>query len=225
MKKICLLICLFFLPILPVFASRYINFAGYRWSVKNGYYGPGPNYWNNSKKGVHLDKTNNLHLFVRQRNKQWQSSEVYLPYSLGYGKYSFTVKNRVDKLDRNLVLGLFLYADDLHEIDIELSRWSDKNGKNFQFVVQPYYLTSNIKRYNLKLKNTSSKYIIDWQRNKIIFYIKQNNKIIKHWKYMGDNNFTPGDERVHINFWQYQSLAPYRQIKEEVIIENFLFEK
>lgn len=219
-----LLIGLFFCSLI-VAEQRQINFSGYRWLVKNGYYGPGPNYWNDSKKAVYQDIKNNLHLLVRKRNQQWQSSEIYLPASLGYGKYTFTVQNRVDKIDRSLVLGLFLYADDTREIDIELTRWEDKNGENFQYVVQPFYLANNIKRYHLKLKNTSSNYRINWQPEYIIFTVKQNNKTIYRWKYTGDNNFIPGPERVHINFWQNQGAAPYRQRKQEVVIENFTFTK
>lgn len=228
MKIIILFILIFFNCILiqPVFAEhRQINFAGYDWQVKKGYYGPGPNYWNDSKKAVYKDKQGNLHLLVRKKNKQWHSAEIFLKKSLGYGKYSFTVQNRVDKLDKNLVLGLFLYADDEHEIDIELSRWQNKKGKNFQYCVQPFYIDKNLKRYNLKLKDISSQYIINWQPDYVNFAVKQNNKIIYHWRYTGSYNFVPGSEAVHINFWQYKGSSPYRQKKQEVIIEDFSFKK
>lgn len=62
----------------------------------------------------------------------------------GYGRYVFNVKSRVDMLDANAVLGIFLWdpnalKDYNHEVDIELSKWSSTNNMNAQFVVQQYH--------------------------------------------------------------------------------------
>lgn len=204
--------------------SRTVSFSGYTWNVKNSYMGPGPNWWTDDANDVYVDSNGALHLSVINRNNIWYSSEVYLPSSLGYGTYTFTTNSNVDSFDPNLVLGLFMYQDDTHEIDIEYSRWGYANGTNLGYSVQPYYIKGNNYTLNLALdRNVPVVNEINWQPEKITFKISQNGATLNEWTYTGTNNFVPGSERLDINFWLMKGLAPINGQNAEVTINSFNF--
>ena len=206
-------------------ANRTINFSGYTWTVKSGHMGPGNNNWDNSEGGVFVDSAGNLHLKVRKINNQWYSSEVYLNQSLGYGTYEFDVAGRVDLLDKNLVVGLFTYADDEHEIDIEFSRWKGDNDPNLHYSVQPYYVTPqlNTKGGYFTLQGDSSLHKIIWLPEKIKFVSQENTTMAGEWEYSGKDNFVPKDERLHINFWMIDNTPPSDSKEKELVIKSFKF--
>src|SRR5689334_18830286 len=85
-----------------------IRFSGYTWYVRNaGSGGPGPNNW--SPSNVSVDVFGNLHMRITNNNGAWYTSEIYTTQRLGFGRYQFWVNGRVDRLDPNVVLGLFHY--------------------------------------------------------------------------------------------------------------------
>lgn len=219
--------------------ARTVKFSGYDWIVKETAsgttMGPGANNWGstvaNDPNDIRVDNDEKLHLFVSQRpNGQWYSSEVYLPTSLGYGKYTFDIESRVDLLDKNLVAAPFLYQDDTHEIDIEHSLWNGETGtKNLFFTVQPYFKAGNQKTAQSTFVDGVFQDIIDWRPSKINFTTKQNGSEISSWTYTTStdgttDNFNPGNELVHINFWQYKGLIPTNATTSEFIIKSFNFE-
>ncbi len=230
MKKIIAAICLLVIASLilgsvsyvATAATRTVSFGGYDWKVKSGHYGPGPNDWLADETGVFVED-DKLHLTVQEVDGDWYSSEVYLPKSLGYGTYRFETEGRVDAIDPNLVLGLFLYQDETHELDIEYSRWGYEDGKNASFAVQPYTKKGNHSQFSTNLKNASTINEIKWEKNKITFKISQGKKVVKEWVYKGKNNFKPGKERVHMNFWMMDGLAPQDRENAEIVVKNFSF--
>src|SRR5205085_7311202 len=74
---------------------------------------------------------------------RWNCAEVTTEERLGFGTYMFHVDGPIDKLDRNVVLGLFPYptkdvgADGTNEIDIEFARWAIPTAPNGNFTVWP----------------------------------------------------------------------------------------
>ena len=80
--------------------------------------------------------------------------------ALGYGDYILTTVGRLDLLDPQAVLGIFLWEygpcwDDsytwwnaFNEIDIEYSRWQNPSSDIGQFVAQPYDWPGNISRFD-----------------------------------------------------------------------------
>ena len=93
-------------------AERTILFSGRTWAVKSssgGKVGPGPNYFSNSPESVWVDGEGFLHMKVRKINGAWNSAEIALTQSLGYGRYVLYTASRIDLLDKNLVLGMFTY--------------------------------------------------------------------------------------------------------------------
>lgn len=120
---------------------RFINFSSKKWLVKNWYGGPGPNNFSDSPNNVYIDSQGRLHLKMNYTDK-WYSAEVRSVESFGYGTYIFNVistnANPIDKLDPNVIFGMFVYKDiGFHsEIDIEIASFSDRNG-NLHYTVYP----------------------------------------------------------------------------------------
>lgn len=123
-----------------------LEFSGYTWAVKESFdkhTGPGRNYFSGSKENVWVDEDGKLHLKLRYKNDRWYCSEVQMLKSLGYGKYVFFIDRLPQPLDKDVVIGLFMYdhtdTSNFHkEIDIEFSKWGKDVDLNTQYVIQPY---------------------------------------------------------------------------------------
>jgi len=204
-------------------SARTLDFSGYSWQVRGDVGGPGPNTWGSAENEVFKDSLGRLHLTVASINGSWHSTEVYLGNSLGYGQYIFDIDSAVDKLDPNLVAAPFLYQDDTHELDIEYSYWQIPKSPNLHYSVQPYSTSGNSKSFSVALASTTTRNIIDWQPNKVAFSTLQGDKTIASFNYTGANNFVPGKERVHINFWQVNGVPPANLTLNEFIIKSFTF--
>lgn len=110
-----------------------LTWSGHNWLVKDslgGKAGPGPNYF--SRENVVVDLSGKLHLsIVPIHTSEWSCAEIMMPSdaTMGFGRYRWIIETPLSALggDGNFanrpVLGLFLYKDDSHEIDIEMSRW------------------------------------------------------------------------------------------------------
>lgn len=203
--------------------GNYIDFAGYTWNLKDGYMGPGGNYWNPDRSAVFTDALGQLHLKVTNRNGRWYSSEVSLPSSLGYGTYEFEVASNITNIDPHLVAAMFLYQDDTHEFDIEFTNWNHEVTTNAQYVVQPFSPFTNINRFSVQPAPGNSIHQIIWRAEGVTFRSYQNGNLLREWVYSGQNNFEPGGERVHINFWMINAMPPSDSQEKELIIKNFRF--
>lgn len=212
--------------------QREFSFSGYEWVAEgsgSSRMSPGLNYFSCSDENVWVDKEGNLHLKITERNGIWYCASVRLKKSFGFGKYIFQVSSRVDKLDRNVVGGLFAYLNDSNEIDIEFSRWGKIFAKNSQFAVQPADNAGNIFRYNNRLRGESSTHIIDWNKGSINFVsyrgyqaISPTEKmVIKEWSYKGENIPLGGEEKIMINLWLFQGKPPSDRKEAEIVIKSF----
>ncbi len=130
--------------------SRSVTFSGYDWQVRDQ---PSDRGGLNDydPRNAWVDDDGHLHLQLVQRDGRWTSAEVALTRSLGYGTYSFIVRD-VAHLEPAAVLGLLTWdeeaADQNHrELDVEFSRWGDPAIANAQYVVQPYYVAANVHRF------------------------------------------------------------------------------
>ena len=116
-------------PTASAAARHTLSFSGYTWTVKKSggtKVGPGPNYF--AKKNAYVDSFGRLHLAITKVGRHWTVGEVVNTRNLGYGTYKWVLASRIDNLDPNMVLGLFVYDSDPtfnhREIDIEASRWA-----------------------------------------------------------------------------------------------------
>jgi hypothetical protein len=64
--------------------------VGLQWNVKHtvpDIFGPGPNFFSNSTQNVLVNQANGqLRLQITPAADRWICAEIFLPYSLGYGK-------------------------------------------------------------------------------------------------------------------------------------------
>ncbi len=118
-----------------------LTFSGYKWNVRSGVGGPGPNNWRNAN--VWVDVNGYLHLKLSYLNGKWYAAELTSQKFFGFGTYQFQVVGRMDQFDRNIVLGLFNYPtaaigpDGTNEIDIEYSHWGNLAYPIGNFTVWP----------------------------------------------------------------------------------------
>jgi hypothetical protein len=214
--------------------SRQISFSGYTWQVKtsSGKVGPGPNTFSDSASNVWVDSQGRLHLKITKVKKNWTCAEVVCNASLGHGTYRFFLDSPVDRLDPNVVLGLFTWNDDAaynhREIDIELSRWGQVNNQNAQFVVQPYTQAANIHRFNMPSAPTSE-HSFNWQAGGVSFQSVKNQvlppypaDIVQEWT-CTTLIPVPGGENPRMNLWLMSGKAPTNNAEVEIIVKSFQF--
>ena len=213
--------------------ARTITFAGYEWTVRSAYGGPGPNHFSDSTEEVWVDSNGYLHMEINYRSGKWYCSAVSLGSSLGYGTNVFVVDGRVDLLDKNIVLGLYTYETDTREIDIEYARWGNVNNDPGQYVVQPGWETGNRYRFDLdfSMGTDVTTNLFDWQEDAISFKSYYGaytptpaaEDMIASWVYFGDDNPPVGGELLRMNFWLRKGLAPSDGQNAEIVIRDFKF--
>ena len=208
-----------------------ITFAGYSWHVRDSdLSNPGPNHWSCSCENVWVDDKGWLHLKIAQRNGKWYSSELSTIQPLGHGKYTFHVDNSVYDVDKNVVLGLFAYKDDEHEVDIEFSRWGNLKADLTWFTVQPRpYITGyNTYSSKIKLNDKFSTHSFLWSQEAVFFKSLYANHSAEK-KELTVNSFTSPvranavGAKAFINLWLFQGKPPSDRKDVEIVIRNFKY--
>jgi hypothetical protein len=211
--------------------GRTIEFSGLTWNVRTGTGGPGPNHWSSDEKSVWVDEEGRLHLKLRQVEGRWECAEVWTKESLGYGEYVFHLATNVERFDPRIVLGLFTYLDDDHEIDIELSRWGKASGPPAQYVIQPGSRPENRRRFPLGLTGEYSTHRFHWRKGSVDFQSHHGHydrtppkdKLIQEWTCDSRDIPKAGGEKLHINLWLMDGHPPADRKEVEVVIKSLAF--
>jgi hypothetical protein len=220
--------------------AHVIRFSGYDWEVRpDADGGPGPNHWDAGN--VRVDGLGRLHLKLTHRNGAWRCAEVTTRQSLSFGRYQFQVTGVLDRLDPNVVFGLFNYPppgggpDGTNEIDIEYSRWGNPAALPASETIYPAHESvkpaSATHEFTMPpgLSDTTQRF--DWQSGGIVFQSLRGHRgddqgEYAHWSYR------PADSRqhvpqqplpVHINLWLMRGHPPQDGKEVEVIIQKFSF--
>lgn len=214
--------------------ARIISFSGYDWYVEDTVQRakPGPNYWSNSPENVWLDENGWLHLKITNRNGRWYCAELTSLQTLGYGTYAYYVASRVDNLDRNVVVGLFAYKDDTHEVDIEFSKWGEKIYRNGWFTIQPrpYIEGKNQRSFDIQLNGDYTTHYFTWSQRSVFFQsfhghypigTQPAGNIIQ--SYTSNMQVSAQGVRAHINLWLYNGYAPSNGMPTELVIRSFSY--
>ena len=206
--------------------SSYLSFSGYEWRVRDA---PSARGGNNIYKANNawVDKEGALHLQVTKSAGRWTCAEVSCTRSLGYGTYSFIVRDN-SRMEPSAALDLFTYdysgADDnYHEMDIEISQWGDPASKNAQYVVQPWYQAANVARFSAPAGKLL--YSLHWERGRVLF---QTSSLAENGRThpISEKVFTvgipePGIESIRMAFYVFlKGRVPLRN-DAEVVIEKF----
>jgi hypothetical protein len=231
MKRTALSLC--FLMIFTATArgdDRTITFAGLTWNVREGHGAPGPNRWSASDKSVWVDARGQLHMKIRRAGDLWSCAEISTQRSLGYGEYVFELAKNAEAYDPFVVVGLFTYLDDTHEIDIELSRWRVASDPAGQFVVQPGERPGNKRRFRLGLTGDYSTHAFTWREGSVHFqsfhghgegnHLPAKTQLIEEWHCASPDVPKAGREKLHINFWLAGGKPPTDAREVELIIKG-----
>lgn len=214
-----------------------IQFGGFAWTVRAGRGGPGPNAW--AENNVWLDSATNLHLKIGRRDGNWSCAEITMRQRLGFGRYQFQIAGRVDRLDDNVVLGLFNYPtadvgpDGTHEIDIEFARWGEAGNPMGNFTVWPVAKErkQKTKSFAFSLTGDQTTHRFSWSRSRVLFQSLQGHRDEDHdelsrWIYRPPEPARSISQQampVHINLWLFKGLPPKNRQEVEVIIRAFQF--
>lgn len=221
-----------------------LQFSGYTWEVRPaGFGGPGGNQWD--PNGVWVDPNGDLHLKLRNVNGQWRAAELYTTQRLGFGTYQWQIIGPIDKLDRNLVLGLFNYTrpdvgpDGTNEIDIEFARWGNASAPNLNYVVWPALsgTPKNFQTHNFTLSGTYTTHRFTWSANSILFqslhgHTDTDSNEFYRWSFapaQPSRDIPQKPLPLHMNLWLFDANedgiadAPVDGVEMEIVIRKFTF--
>ncbi len=205
-----------------------LRFSGYDWRLRNANSRRGGRNNSYDPKNAWTDPTGALHLRIAKTSDDWNCAEVSCERSLGYGTYSFTVRD-ISQLEPAAVFSIFTYdyarADqNFGEMSLEISRWGDPTGRNAQYLIQPYYVPANVFRFSAPSGALTHQF--RWEPGRITF---------RTWRGRGDNikapvvaeyTFTsgapvPGIESVRMSLFIYESATSPFKDGAEVVVEKF----
>ncbi len=225
------------------FAPTLIDFAGYPWRAKvGGLFGPGNNYFSDSPENLSVDDRGRLHLRITQRDGKWYCPELALVRPLGYGDYIFKTVGRVDDLDLNVILGLFIWeyqetylSNDVYnganEFDIEIGRWKDPQRLPAIFVCQPWQTPGNEHRFDpaIPSDDAETSFAFRWRPGGVDCRVWRGHGpepdpagLVHSWVYAGKDSPRPEAPRVHLNLWCIEE-PPSDGKPQEAILANFEF--
>lgn len=215
-----------------------LTFSGYEWKPRVAESeGPGPNHW--LKENAFVDAKGQLHLKITRRNGIWSCAEVDMTKSLGFGTYQFQIVGRIDKFDKNVVLGLFNYPspeigpDGTNEIDIEFAHWGNPEFPIGNYTVWPARAgtkeSSRTFRFTLNGNKTTQRFT--WASKSILFqslngHYDDNRNEYQRWLFQPSDSAAQIPQQplpVLINLWLFQGHAPSNAKEVEMIIASFKF--
>jgi hypothetical protein len=209
-----------------------LHFAGYTWQVKSSTspIGPGPNIFD--AKGPRVDASGAMRLRIVKVGSTWESSEVVLDPTLGYGTYVWRVHGPVASLDPNVVLALFTYdtsdtSPSNREIDFEASRFGTASQPtNAQYVVQPYETPGNLQRITIPSGETTT-VSMTWVPGRVTFsgFTVKGKKAypLPSWTNTSTSVPTSATEQVHMSLWLFRGAAPSNGKPVSVNVTSFTF--
>ncbi len=148
---------------------------------------------------------------------------------------------RIDRLDPNVVLGLFDYPppevgpDGTNEIDIEFARWGNPAWPNGNYTVYPAQTNVNppsgSKTFTFTLKGDYTTHRFIRSSSQITFqslygHREDDRNEFMHWIY-GPSDYLKRIPQqpipVHINLWLFRGKAPTNGRSVEIVISRFAF--
>lgn len=212
-------------------ANKIIEFSGYTWEVKSGYEAPGKNNWR--EHNVWVDEAGRLHLKITESHGKWYCAEIHTLKSFAPGQFQFQVEGPVGELDRNVVLGLFLYPDpkgpaEENEVDIEFARWGKQEKPAGSYTVM-----GNTHPYDFQLNTTLSTHVMTWGDREITFQSFSGNDssnlgmCYNDWTYRATEyagQFPLAPLRLHLNLWLFRGHPPANAKEQEIVIDRVMYQ-
>jgi len=203
-------------------------FSGYEWRVRAAPSSRGDTLNIYDPSNAWTDPAGALHLLITKKADQWTCSEVALTRPLGYGTYSFVVRD-TSHFEPAVVFAMFTwdYAggdQNNREMDIEISRWGDPASQNAQYEVQPFYVPANVTRF--AAPDGVLTHSFRWEPGRVSFRTASGSLPDPQSKVINERTFTAGvpsvgAESVRMAFYVYGNTASPLQNDSEVVIEKF----
>lgn len=210
----------------PTSPPKILTFSGYQWEIRTSASNRSGTINSFDASNAWTDEAGLLHLRISGSPGHWSSGEVKLSRSLGYGSYRFVVRD-VSHLEPAAVLSFFSWDDGgpIREMDIEVTRWGEPEGKNAQYVIQPYFVAANTKRFDAP-GGTLTHWMV-WEPGRASFRTARGSSSNMRSD-VAEHVFTsgvpsPGNERVHMNLYVYDNQRNPLRHASEVMIEKFEF--
>ena len=213
----------------PIFPSpKVLNFSGYEWKTSTG-----PIFRAGSRNSfdpanVWTDQGGALHLRISGSPGKWNAAELKLTRSLGYGTYSFEVRD-VSHLEPSALLTLIAWdgvgtESTRRELDLELGRWGKLDNTNVNYVVQPYYIPANLVAFRLPPGPYTHSF--HWEPGKVTFSTVAGSGNTGVGRVINRHVFTsgvptPGGESVRIALYVFHLGQIPLKNENEVIIDKF----
>jgi hypothetical protein len=210
-------------------APKTIAFSGYDWLVRqtqndrhgmNDYDG----------RNVSVDSEGHLHLSLTERDGRWTSADVRLTRSLGYGTYSFDVRD-TSQLDASAAFSMYTFDplgsdQNFRELTVDVSRWGEPGNLNGQFVVQPDTVPANVFRFAIPAGVVT--YSFRWEPGRVSFKAVRKSGTPRGDIVIAERLFTArvptaGAERPQLTLLYDRSAARPPAKAAEVVVEKFTF--
>src|SRR5271170_3467180 len=213
-------------PVLP--SPKILNFSGYEWTTSTGpiFHAGARNFFDPAN--VWTDERGALHLRISGSPGKWTAAEVKLTRSLGYGTYSFQVRD-TSHLEPSALLTLVTWdgvgtESNRRELDVELGRWGYLENNNVNYVVQPYYVPANFVTF--RTPPGAYTHSFRWEPGKVTFSTVAGSGNTGGGRVVNQHVFTsgvpsPGGESVRIALYVFHLGQIPLKNENEVIIDKF----
>jgi hypothetical protein len=213
-------------PVLPL--PKILSFSGYEWKTSTG-----PIFHAGSRNAfdpanVWTDERGALHLRISGSPGKWNTAEVKLTRSLGYGTYRFQVRD-VSLLEPSALLTLITWdgvgtESNRHELDVELGRWGYLDNTNVKYVVQPYYVPADSVAF--RVPPGLHTHSFRWEPGKVTFWTVAGSSNTTGGRVINQHVFTTGvpspeGESVRIALYVFHQGHIPLENENEVVIEKF----
>jgi hypothetical protein len=207
--------------------TKTLFFSGYEWRIRDA---PSDRGGRNTydPNNAWTDPQGALHLRIAKVSGQWTCTEVTLTRTLGYGTYSFVVRD-TSHLESATVFSIFTWdyagtEQSYREMDIEVFHGGDPTGTNAQFVVQPFYIPENVARFATPPGVLT--FSFRWEPGTVTFRTARGSENGTKTPLVAQHVFNSGVpshgvESVRMNMYILRRSKEHPQNGSEVVVEKF----
>ena len=214
-----------------------INWKGHTWNVTSGGMA---GVCQGNPANISIDTSGYLHMKLSNSGGTWSAAEIFSTDRIGFGTYQWQIDGPVDRLDKNVVVGLYPYgpeagigSDGQNEIDIEYARWGNASYPNGNYTVYPATGTGSSEiTFDFTLTGTYTTSRFTWSSTAIDFATMSGFEplgstagLIKAWTFSPASSATKVPQQalpVGMNLWCYDN-PPSDGQNVEIIVRDFQF--
>jgi hypothetical protein len=210
--------------------AKLLHFSGYDWTARTAASNRAGTRNSFDPANAWTDERGALHLRIARRKDKWTCAEVKLTRHLGYGTYTFVVRD-ISQLEPSAVLTLLAWdgiggEQDRRELDVEISRWGFLENENAHYVVQPYFIPANVVRF--RVPGGTLTYSLQWAPGRATFSTMAGLRGTAGARVINQHVFTSGvpaagADAVRMNLYVFNKGEIPLKNEVEVVIEKFEF--